>query len=128
MTNLKTCRDNPYTFVALVFAVCLAVTTSCSKQERDPAMLDKNTQTMNCANQLRMFANAKKLWAEQNNKTADDTPTMDDIRPLIRGSTTCPGGGTYTLGKVADLPTCSIPEHQAAFTKMMQEQSTPAAQ
>jgi len=45
---------------------------------------------------------------------ANGTPvTEDDIKPYIRGGTlpTCPAGGKYTIGKVGELPTCSITGH-----------------
>jgi hypothetical protein len=70
-----------------------------------------------------MFADAKKLWAEKDNKTADDTPAMEDLLPYIDCQTNCPYGGTYTIGKVGELPSCSIPEHQAAFLKKMKSLS-----
>lgn len=129
MSNIKNYTGKLYTLTALLFVSCLAITTmSCSHQQQDSQMQDKNVQALNCANQLKMFANAKQLWAEQNNKGPNDTPTMDEIAPFIRCNTNCPGGGTYNLGKVGETPTCSIPEHQAAFTKMLQEQSAAQTQ
>jgi hypothetical protein len=123
MTTASSNTRRSYISLACFLAIsCLLLMTGCGKQ--DPLMKDKNVQAMNCANQLSMVANAKKLWAEQNNKTPNDTPTMEDITPFVRGAIACPGGGTYTIGKVADLPTCSIPEHQAEFVKKVQ--NTPA--
>lgn len=100
----------------------LAVISGCSKNSSKPPIADPARQASICANQLKMFANAKRLWAEENHKTADDTPLMSDLLPFIDCQTNCPYGGTYTIGKVGELPTCSIPEHQAAFMKKMEAQ------
>jgi hypothetical protein len=101
----------------------LTVISGCSKNSSQEAFVDKGRQASICANQLKMLANAKKLWAQKNNKTAEDTPAPEDLARYIACDTKCPFGGTYTLGKVGEQPTCSIPEHQAAFLKKMEEQS-----
>ena len=69
-----------------------------------------------CVENLKMIQVAKIRWMNDNNKTLDDTPTWDDIKPLLGGKNDlpiCPKGGTYTLGKVGEFPKCSIggPEH-----------------
>lgn len=64
-----------------------------------------------CINNLRQLDAAKAQWALENNKTGNDMPTMDDLRPFLKGKISCPAGGHYTLGTVADRPTCSIPGH-----------------
>jgi len=52
-----------------------------------------------------------------NNKTVDDTPTWEDLADLFKnrndlygfgGMPTCPEYGVYRLGRVGELPTCSI--------------------
>ena len=99
-------------------AAFLILAMGCEKQE--PSMMgDKTVQASICANQLKMFANAKTLWAQQENKTTNDTPQMQDLLPFIRCQTNCPGGGAYTLGNVGEMPKCSIPELQGAFLKKM---------
>jgi hypothetical protein len=113
-----------YLSFACFLAVCLPLLTGCGRQ--DSPLKDKSMQASVCATQLGMFANAKKLWAEQNNKTTNDTPAMEDLVPFIRCQTNCPGGGAYNLGKIGETPTCSIPEHQAAFVKQMQQQQAAA--
>ena len=70
------------------------------------------------ANNLNVLANGKKMWAEKNHKGATDEPTMEDIAIFIRRPPSCPAHGTYTLGKVSEPPTCSIPEHNEAFKKL----------
>ena len=65
-----------------------------------------------CVNNLRVIAAAKDQWALENNKTTNDTPTWDDLRPYFGRATNqppkCPDGGIYTLGKVGQNPTCSL--------------------
>ncbi len=112
-----------FPLLGVAVAALLPLIAGCSHQDSSPAGLDKSAQASVCANQLKILANAKKLWAEQNRKSADDTPAMSDVTPFIRGSTACPGGGTYTIGKVGEPPTCSIAEHQAAFTQLMQSEA-----
>jgi small-conductance mechanosensitive channel len=69
-----------------------------------------------CINHLRQIDAAKQQWALENNKTADDVPTAQDIAPYIKLDANgnipgCPSGGTYTIGAVGVPPTCSIPGH-----------------
>jgi hypothetical protein len=68
-----------------------------------------------CINNLRKIDGAKQQWAMDNGKTADATPTAQDLDKYIPGgfsSLHCPKGGVYTINKVNEPPTCSIPEHQ----------------
>jgi hypothetical protein len=46
-------------------------------------------------------------------KTNGATVTAADITPYLVGKRmpVCPAGGRYTIGKVGDKPTCSIPGH-----------------
>ena len=66
-----------------------------------------------CINNLRQIDAAKQQWALENNKTADAIPAATDIAPYLKDKTlpTCPGGGTYTVSAVNQVPTCSIPGH-----------------
>lgn len=69
-----------------------------------------------CINNLRLIDAAKQQWALENKKQSTDTPTMDDLRPYLgRGPNpvlpACPDGGAYTIGTVAEKPTCTIPGH-----------------
>jgi hypothetical protein len=70
-----------------------------------------------CINNLRMIDSAKKQWALENNKTNGDV-TWKDLRPYIGHGPElqmpeCPGGGVYIVGKLGELPKCSIggPDH-----------------
>jgi predicted RNase H-like nuclease (RuvC/YqgF family) len=69
-----------------------------------------------CINNLRLIDSAKQQWALEFRKTSADTPTWDDLRQYIgRGPNgdlpTCPEGGTYSIGTIAEKPTCSIKGH-----------------
>jgi hypothetical protein len=52
---------------------------------------------------------------EEHHKTTNDMVTWDDVRPYFshdgKAIPSCPGGGTYILGKMNESPTCSIPKH-----------------
>lgn len=68
-----------------------------------------------CIHNLHQIAKAKLSWAEQHEKTADETPSILDLirtnatqAGLLRGPLACPRGGTYKLGTVAEPPTCSL--------------------
>jgi hypothetical protein len=66
-----------------------------------------------CINNLCQIEAAKNEWALVNEKTNGTVVTADDITPYIvlnRYSKIppCPSGGTYTIGGIGELPTCSI--------------------
>jgi len=71
-------------------------------------------QRNRCLNNLRRIDGAKQVWAMQNNKDTNSTPTMQDLTPFVTGDTNrlrCPAGGTYSLNRVGVPPTCSIASH-----------------
>ena len=63
-----------------------------------------------CLGNLRQLFAAEQEWALENHKTTNDTPTWNDLRNyLSRGEILrCPQGGTYTLGSIGGVLTCSI--------------------
>jgi len=71
-----------------------------------------------CVNNLRNIEICRDRWSKDENRTTNDVPTWDDLRPYFpdRWSNSipiCPSGGTYTIGRIGEPPTCSIggPEH-----------------
>ena len=69
-----------------------------------------------CINNLRQIDAAKNEFALEKGKKLGDPVTADDIKPYIKldadgNLPKCPSGGTYTIGKVGENPTCSIPGH-----------------
>jgi outer membrane lipoprotein-sorting protein len=67
-----------------------------------------------CINNLRQIDAAKNEWALEKGKANGTLVTEADITPYIMGGVLpkCPAGGTYTIGKVGEKPTCSIPGHE----------------
>jgi hypothetical protein len=70
-----------------------------------------------CINNLRQIDAAKNEWALEKGKPNGTPVTEDDIKPYIKLDANgnfpkCPAGGTYTIGKVGEKPTCSIPGHE----------------
>ena len=81
----------------------------CHKKPNDPY------QGNACINRLRMIDAAKQEWGLEHHKTTNDVPTWDSIRFYLRRDgaiPTCPAGGTYTIGRLDQDPTCSYPEHK----------------
>ena len=69
-----------------------------------------------CINNLRQIDAAKMQWALENGKANGTPVTEADITPYLgpgpNGTVPkCPAGGKYTIGKVGEVPTCSIPDH-----------------
>jgi general secretion pathway protein G len=74
----------------------------------------RSTSSQNaCINNLRQIEAAKNEWALENSKTNGVVATENDIKPYIKLDSKgnipkCPQGGTYTIGKVGENPTCSL--------------------
>ena len=67
-----------------------------------------------CVANLKSIEGAKAYWALENKKNDQDVPSDADLfgtDKAIARKPECPAGGTYSLGSVADKPTCSVPEH-----------------
>jgi hypothetical protein len=67
-----------------------------------------------CIANLKQIEGAKANWAMEGGKSTNDIPCDADLfgpQAYIRSKPTCPSGGIYTIGSVADLPTCSYPLH-----------------
>lgn len=95
-----------------------------NQQARSAAQMQQSQQTdmleasqrNACINHLRQIDAAKNQWALENNKSAGNPITAQDIAPYIKLDANgnipdCPAGGTYTIGAVGEVPTCSIPDH-----------------
>jgi len=67
-----------------------------------------------CESNLKRIDSAKAVWALEARKRLEDAPTDTDLFGAGRAlpeKPICPAGGTYILGKVAEKPRCTIPEH-----------------
>ena len=69
----------------------------------------RSTPAMNwCVNNLRQLDGAKQQWALENRRTKGDSATWEDVKPYLKNPPVCSRGGTYILGRVGELPRCSI--------------------
>lgn len=78
-----------------------------------PNYVRRRTSAAECARHLGAVAGAKGVWADQHQKTTNDTPTLEDLKRYILldkdgNIPGCPAGGAYTLGRVGETPRCSI--------------------
>jgi len=82
-------------------------------QAENPSAPPATTSTKNlCARNLRQLDAAIQQWALENQKTATDTVTSEDLMPYLpAGMPACPAGGQYTLSTVRAGPKCSIDGH-----------------
>jgi hypothetical protein len=63
-----------------------------------------------CINNLRLIDMAKQDWASDTHHGTNDVPSVEDLTPYLNHGEfpKCPAGGTYTIGKVGEPPTCSL--------------------
>lgn len=69
------------------------------------------SQARACQSNLKNIVGAKERWAMDNHRGATDTPTMAEVAVpgvYIRSVPQCPASGTYTVGSLDEMPTCSI--------------------
>jgi len=69
-----------------------------------------------CLNNLRQLDAAKQQYALERHLSATNSVVVENIQPYLRLPPNqtlplCPAGGTYTLGRIDEMPTCSIPGH-----------------
>src|SRR5262245_59567551 len=64
-----------------------------------------------CVANLEFIQRTKSDWAKRNGKGPSATPTESDLfgTDFSRTMPLCPAQGSYTIGKVGELPECSIP-------------------
>ena len=91
--------------VVLIIAILLAIAVP---QFQAAGQRAKATA---CQRNLKEIMGSKERWAMDNNKGPTDTPAMSDlVNPGVYLSRTpeCPAGGTYTIGRLDETPTCSL--------------------
>ncbi|MGA2854238.1 MAG: von Willebrand factor type A domain-containing protein, partial [Verrucomicrobiota bacterium] len=64
-------------------------------------------------NNLRQLDGAKNEWALENNKSATDVPTPDDLKPYLKEFPKPVMGETYVLGKVSEPVTADVDAKKA---------------
>ena len=75
-----------------------------------------NTQNGACIANLKQIQGALEQYALENKLEATNRISISDIsggadkfiRPMINVDLTCPGGGFYSVGTVAESPRCSV--------------------
>ena len=63
-----------------------------------------------CSMNREQIDSAKIMWATENKKSDNDTPSEDDVKVYLKNSQFpgCPAGGTYTVNAVKDKCTCTV--------------------
>ena len=75
---------------------------------------DRGVQRPACINNLRQIEMAKHQWAGEHHVTTNDTPSWNDLQDYLKPQPwKCPNGGTYNIGRIGELPTCSIAKDTA---------------
>ena len=66
-----------------------------------------------CLNNLRRIDAAIQMCALENQLSGTNVLTAEQVLPYLieQQLPRCPSGGTYSLGRLSDLPSCSIPGH-----------------
>jgi hypothetical protein len=106
---------------AFVAIICLPVFIGCH---------NTTAAVPRCVGNLEIIEMCKGNWRNQYSKTSNDIPSWDDLRNELmpytnrtgggtNGVPVCPDGGTYSIGRVGEPPTCSIggPNHSLRTEK-----------
>ncbi len=72
-----------------------------------------------CIANLKQIAGAIEQWALEHHRNPEEVVAITDIsgsespylKRLINRDLKCPAGGIYKLGRVGELPTCTLPGH-----------------
>ena len=66
-----------------------------------------------CINNLRLIDDAKQQWATESEAANSAVPTQKELLPYLKNNVfpDCPAGGTYSINRVDQVPTCSFPGH-----------------
>lgn len=95
-------------------AFCVVIVISIPSRLAAPARGD-------CINNLRQLEGAKHQSALEQHRLTNDTPTWEELKPYLKTGLTCPDGGSYTIGRIERLPTCSVPWHDSFWRQAHQK-------
>jgi prepilin-type N-terminal cleavage/methylation domain-containing protein len=108
--KVNTSRKSGFTLVEIMIVVAiigLLAAIAIPNFVKARAASQKNA----CIANLKQIEGAKANWALENKKQNTDTPGVADLygtTAYIRIEPLCPGGGTYNINTVSDIPTCSL--------------------
>jgi|WetSurMetagenome_2_1015567.scaffolds.fasta_scaffold623130_2 hypothetical protein len=107
----KTNNKVPVSFMVVWFPVVLILLLLVVHFLKTPS--NRGVQSNTCITNLRMINAAKEQWALEHNKTNGTAVTENELKPYMRLDSKenfpqCPGGGIYSIGKIGELPTCSL--------------------
>jgi prepilin-type N-terminal cleavage/methylation domain-containing protein len=91
--------------VVLIIGMLLAVAAPGFVRAR------QGSQARSCQYNLKQIFGAKERWAMDNHRDETDTPTMSELvgpALYIKVSPVCQSGGSYTIGSLENVPTCTI--------------------
>jgi hypothetical protein len=97
-------RRRPFFVCILAVAMLTIALSACER---------RSAKISECVFNLQQIRYCKQQWAGNEEKTTNDVPTWDDLKPffLPRWSNNipvCPSGGTYVIGRVGEDPTCPV--------------------
>ena len=92
--------------VAIIGLLIAVAVPNFSKMRRD-------AQKTACHAQLQSIDGFKEMWATQEKRADNDTPSESQLGAFFKGEVmpTCPGGGSYTIGAVTAAATYSAVLH-----------------
>src|SRR5438270_12641195 len=91
--------------VVLIIGILLAVAVPNFIKARE------TSRAKACVANLKQIESAKEQWAMDTKAATNASPTDTDLygsAAYIRNATSCPSGGTYTIGDKSTRPVCSI--------------------
>ena len=98
---------------AMILAISLGIAFGLSGCETIKKVGDKSKANF-CRENLVRIDNAKKKWAEANNKTSGPGPSLEELvgsTPHLQKKPRCQARGTYSVNPIGDAPTCSAEGH-----------------